>query len=196
MDRHRLDLLRECNTKGAPLDAFEQGCCAHCINPECSRSQFGKSKFDARVGSWHDRLFSKVPRMNPQDPRFLAISGQKFHLIDVGRPSEVRTAAWMDPRDLSSESSVAPVSGDQGVSSEDVNLPAESKPTPNRPVSAQGVASRLLLANAPAQSGMISRPGAVIPTKEGPKKDPWMSPEPAENVVKPGATIKLRGSGV
>jgi len=95
----RRDLLRECNDKGAPLDEFQTGFCSRCVNPECSRSLYGQTRFDLRVNTWEDRLFSKVPQMDPSDPRFRTISGQKFLTLDTGRVPEIR-GSWDDPRDL------------------------------------------------------------------------------------------------
>lgn len=203
----RRDLLPECNGSNAPLDIFAESCCKFCINAECSRSQFGKTKFDQRVSTWEERLFSKVPRMNPADPRFTLISGQKFLSLDVGRVPEVGSS-WMDPRDLEAQQGPlgaappAPVVNVEAAVVTQAPTQASDQPVSPPAVTAPKLVSRrMVLGNTPSQSGTVL-PGGASPST--PSADPWAAPTPAPatatetpaNVVKPGATVKLRGSGV
>lgn len=92
------DFLGECNAQGEPLVDFQATWCAFCLQPECSRSMAGKSLFDRRVRTWEERLFTAVPRMNPNDERYPHIAAKRF----VGVPgSEERTpevgSGWVDP---------------------------------------------------------------------------------------------------
>ena len=106
--RKRLDLYAECNVGGAPVDEWKELFCNHCINPECSRSLFGQSKFDLRVNTWKERLFTDVPTMEQDDPRFEGISAQKFMEMAAGGPLEV--SSWAEVP-TESVQAVKPVSG-------------------------------------------------------------------------------------
>jgi len=198
-------MLPECNLNGAPLDVFVAECCQRCINPECTRSQFGGSKFDQRTGTWLQRLFTEVPKLQPNDPRFQAIAGQKFLTIDAGRTPEVRSTVWVDPRDLETASAqvTAPpvveptpslVVATAEAQPETLDPPATNTPQPTPP--RKSVPRHMVLANAPSQSGKIIRPE----TSSAPPKDAWAgplaSPDANITVIKPGATVKLGGSGV
>jgi hypothetical protein len=190
------DLLPECNDAGLDLVSFQADWCARCLNLECNRSLGGKSKFEARVSTWEERLFKNPPRMSPDDPRFEKIAAQKFITIDVGRTPGV-SSAWVDPTDLVEPAAQAPepvatkppvatsVEAPAATVQKDTGTPASASP----PI-------RLALGNAPDQSGKIlpSHPSASIS-----KRDPWASPLPSdtnETIVTPGASVKLRGSGV
>ena len=95
----RRDLMGECNEQGLPFDVFASSWCSRCLNLECTRSIAGKSKFEARVSNWEERLFLKPPVMPVDDPRFAKITAQRFITIDVGRVPEVNSS-WVDPLDL------------------------------------------------------------------------------------------------
>src|SRR5574337_931171 len=100
----RRDLLPECiPNQQVPLEAFASDFCSRCLNEECTRSIAGKSRFEARVASWEERLFLNPPVMAPEDPRYSKLAAQKFITIDVGRTPEIRTSAsaWVDPNELS-----------------------------------------------------------------------------------------------
>lgn len=191
------DLLPECipDTK-VPLDAFAADYCSRCLNLECTRSVGGKSKFEKRVTTWEDRLFKNPPKMSPDDPRFERISAQKFITIDTGRTPEIRSS-WVDPSDLEEPTPRAHVP----EVTEPVRPPSSEAREPN-PKKDSGsprstrVPSGLALGNAPDQSGktLQAPPSASIS-----RRDPWAVPaasDPADQIVSPGATVKLRGSGV
>lgn len=192
----RRDMLPECNDAGLALEAFQADWCARCLNLECTRSIGGKSKFEARVSTWEERLFLNPPRMAPDDPRFEKIAAQKFITIDVGRTPNV-SSAWVDPTDLVEPQAAAPAPiATQPVvaASSEARVPTVQKDT-GTPTSAS-IPVRLALGNAPDQSGktLPSPPSASIS-----KRDPWAAPEPSdtnETIVTPGASVKLRGSGV
>lgn len=186
--------MRECNDKGAPLDEFQAGFCARCINPECSRSLYGQSRFDLRVNTWHERLFSQVPTMDAHDPRYAGIAGQKFLTFDTGRMPEIR-GDWLDPRDLSAQTPPTPAP----------MLPATPTPPPSPPAPPEApkpsaspgrVPVRLLQANTPFVPGQMVGQPPVQP--EGvPAKDPWAAPEPPKDPIVPvGSRVKMKGSGV
>lgn len=188
------DLLKECNDKQAPLDEFQQGFCSRCVNPECGRSLYGQSRFDLRVNTWQDRLFDNVPRMDSTDPRYAEFAGKKFLTVDTGRTPEIRSS-WVDPRDLSAESTVpAGVSlpHPEPVISE-VPEPATVAAPVQPPRNPARVPTHLLLSNTPAPQGvMIGRP-----TPAAPARDPWAAPEPPKDpVVAVGSRVKMGGSGV
>ena len=200
----RRDLLRECNDKQAPLDDFQTGFCARCINPECTRSLYGQSRFDLRVNTWEDNLFTNVPKMDPLDPRFKPIAGKKFLTIDTGRTPEVRTASWADPRDLQEQSAeqaaapqMVPVSVVDLTPSPTEGAPyIEDPPPPARPAPPRNpsrVPSHLLLSNTLSQQGQMigGRPEAV------PVRDAWATPEPPKDPVVPvGSRVKMGEPGV
>src|SRR5574338_854823 len=208
--QRRIDLLPECNLNGAPLEMFADQCCKHCINPECTRSTFGGSKFDQRTSTWLSRLFTEVPKLAPNDPRFQSIAGQKFLSIDVGRTPEV-TSDWMDPRDIATSQPSPPppfIAPEPPPPAVVADQPAEPAPTPP-PQAVQPAAQprkpiprHMVLANAPSQDGKVLQPSSPSTVQ----KDPWAGPvgpvgpstsaDPNASVVKPGATVKLGGSGV
>ena len=209
----RRDLYSECNTVGAPNEVFAEQCCKHCINPECTRSAFGKTKFDQRVGNWYDRLFAHVPRMDQGDPRFEGIAAQRFVLINPALTLNSQ-ASWMDPRDLSDQVIVpnaAPskpeplpeavpepvqmVAAPQAVQSATPPqaAPRTVEPAP-QPAPTGRTPSNLVSANTPVQQGRMLQPpeGASKPTNS------WDAPIPTTEtdgvrVVKTGARVKLGG---
>jgi hypothetical protein len=94
----KIDCLKECNDQGVPLEDFRLAFCARCYQEECTRSQQGKSLFEARVSTWEDRLFNNVPRMDPNDPRYAILNAKRFLTIDVGRTPELQS--WIDPLEV------------------------------------------------------------------------------------------------
>jgi hypothetical protein len=177
------DYLHECNEHRIPQEDFESVFCIRCFQTECARSQAGKSKFDQRVSTWAERLFTNVPRLDTSDPRYETVSGQRFINIDTSRTPEIR-GDWIDPLTVKDDPSPA-----EAVVSAVI---AEKSPAPQPPATGR-LPKRMILANAPDQSGkMLS--GSPQPAQP----DPWKVPEakPAETVIRPGATVKLRGSGV
>jgi hypothetical protein len=207
-----------------PEEHFAEAWCNQCLNPDCSRSTHGKTRFDQRTLTWEERLFTQVPRMSPQDPRYLQITRQAFHTIDVGPTPEVRTSAWHDPRDLGAEPApthfVAPAPPPQAVVPAPVALPAA--PVVTRPVMPRAPAAELkaqpvlptpappaarpaqpaqpiVPLNTPAQKGRMLH-GAPPPQ---PAPDPWGGPlKPAvpsapgrDVIVTPGAKVRLGGGG-
>ena len=200
----RLDLLSECNGNAAPIDVFTTECCARCINPECTRSQFGTSKFDQRVSTWFQRLFEEVPRMDPRDPRFTVIAGQKFQIIDVSRVPEVNTtSAWLDPRDLDKPQAQPlapsvpspPVVDQPAVVQVQVAAPVEAPPPAG---GSKSLLRHMVLANTPAPPPQTLKPMTPSTAQTDRWAGPLPSPAPEKSapVVKPGATVKLGGSGV
>ena len=96
----RMDLYGECNLEGAPVDVFTAECCVRCVNPGCTRSSFGQSKFEIRTGTWYERLFDNVPRMDRDNPDYEKISAQNFVSIN---PTLNVSSNWEDgavPLDL------------------------------------------------------------------------------------------------
>lgn len=190
------DMLPECNDAGLDLVSFQSDWCSRCLNLECTRSLAGKTKFEARVSTWEERLFKNPPRMSPDDPRFEKIAAQKFITIDVGRTPSV-SSAWVDPTDLVEPPAAAPApiaTLPQVATSVEAPAPTVQKDT-GSPASAP-LPVRLALGNAPDQSGktLPSPPSTSIS-----KRDPWAAPSPSdtnETIVTPGASVKLRGSGV
>jgi len=219
----RLDYLRECNDQQVPVEDFRLAFCVRCVQPECTRSAHGTTKFDQRVATWEERLFSKVPRMDPTDPRIREIQAKQFKMFNppvqaIGTPS-----AWLDPRDLAEpdpvpqdsepppaveeeepipETEPAPVP----IPEEPLKVPESPEPAP-QPVAASTkpmvkatttkLSPDLLQMNTPKQSGrMLPGKPATAP------KDPWAAPEPPRKteqgvvVVKRGATVRLGGNGV
>lgn len=97
------DQFHVCNNLNIPLPDFEAQFCKRCFNSECTRSLHGKTKFDIRTATWEDRLFKNPDRMDQSDPRFPAISAQRFLEIPTGAPLEIGRSAWVDPRNIEPE---------------------------------------------------------------------------------------------
>jgi hypothetical protein len=181
MASERRDLYGECNVDGASLDQFTAECCSRCMTSECSRSLLSGVKFERRIQSWEDRLFNNPPQMDPQDPRYMKIQGQRFLTLYVGRTPEIRSSGWIDPLAEAEKLETAPVS------------PASIISVPPVPSSKLVLPRRLSLANAPDQSGKMV--GAPVT----PSRDPWAAsslPPTTDPTISPGGTVKLRGSGV
>lgn len=160
----RRDLYSECNVDGAPVDVFTAECCIRCVSPECTRSSKG-GKFELRVSTWEDRLFRNPPQMNPSDPRYARIANQRFVGIDAGPVPEVRSTGWVSTA-----------------------TPNESAPVPAPLPQPKPAPRRLVLANAPDQTGKV--------LGQAPKQSPgpWESTAPQkadEKIVSPGATVKF-----
>jgi len=177
----RRDLWGECNIQGAPVDVFTAECCLACVNPECTRSNFGHSKFEIRVANWYDHFFAKVPRMSPDDPRYNGIAFQKF--IALTQPIAVNS--WVDPRDITEQ----PV-----ISSEPLLTPP--KPL-EPPVEAPKIEApeKALQGQPQALLNTSVQQGQMIGNKPA-KTDSWDAPAPTsetENVrvVKSGEKIRL-----
>lgn len=217
----RRDLFGECNVDAHPIDTFIRDCCANCINPECTRSLAGKAKFEDRALNWFERYFGEKDRMDPRDPRFSQIAGQKFIFIDPGVVGLAPTvgSAWVDPRDIGSpqeppqapsppapapEPLRAAVASPPPAPEPPQAAPEAPKPAPAAPPpGARGIPHRLLLANVPVQPGaMIPRPPSAPSANPGPTgpKDPWAGPvaDPKDDapIVSPGARVKMGGGGV
>ena len=205
---NRRDLLSECAQPGTPIDVLKEAWCSRCGNPECVRSVVGLSKFEERIKDWETKLFIAPPQLSPDDPRFGLITAQKFITIEPGRTPEIRSD-WMDPRDLK-EPEAKPAAPPLVVAPPVPAVQAAPEPpraearaaTPSKPAaspSSTPTAARMILAgaNAANQSGKILPGGQGRPTTE---VDPWAvpdPPQPADQVVQPGAKIRMGGgSGV
>ena len=184
-------MLAECNDKGMPFESFQTEWCARCLTLECTRSIAGKSKFDVRVSTWEETLFLNPPRMPIEDPRYPTISAQKFVTIDVGRTPEVQ--GWVDPRELEEPQALPPLTDLTSQASSDGLVVTPQNYTASQP--SRSTSSRQPLVNTPDQSGKML---PVPPSVSISKRDPWAAPappNPADQVVSPGATIKFGGSG-
>jgi hypothetical protein len=198
----RRDYLKDCHNQvsvqvkeSLPLEDFSTAYCARCLQPECTRSAHGSSKFDQRVATWEDRLFLKVPRMDSSDPRFESISSKEFHPVQ----ESLVVHGWG-----ATESDSAPkVEVIPEKSQEEVEPAGQSEPACYfQPISTPSSISRdTLLLNTSVQSEQYL-PGA--PKNSGslnnPKKkiDSWGASEqsmPSEVIVNAGATVRF-GSGV
>ena len=218
----RLDYLGECNDQKVPLEDFKLAFCDRCLQPECSRSLHGTSKFDQRVSTWVERLVTKVPRMDPADPRIPQIQGKQFKMFTPSLSVGQAPSAWLDPKDVKepSASSVeepAPAAEEEQVPPlppvfvrppepalvpEEVPSPPTISPQIAEKSEQTGMPLALMVMNTPTQSGRMLA-GSPAQTPPSPPKDPWeappTSPKPADGevVVKKGATVRLgSGSGV
>lgn len=179
MSTNRQDFLgTACELQGMSIPEFTASFCGRCSQPECTRSLFGKTKFDQRVQNWHSRLFTDVPKMNEADPRFSLIVSKKFLSLDGASPS---VSEWIDPKDVKEKSVV---------------IPAAVPPSaPEAPVQATPSPRKLPVMNTPFKNGTMI--GDAAPSK--PAADPWAAPtqtqKSTETVIKPGSKIKLGGGG-
>ena len=162
----RKDYLgRECELGGLPIAEFQEQFCSKCVQPECTRSRHGKSKFDQRVTNWEERLFLNPARMDQEDSRFAAISGQKFLSLE-GIQTSGSQSEWIDPNEVEKPSAI---------------IVPKAVEQPKR---------QLPMMNTPFQNGAMI--GGKGPPQKGPLTDPWAAPEPAKDpIVKPGTRIKL-----
>jgi hypothetical protein len=198
MTRRQLDLYAECNLGQAPEELFRSECCSRCVNPDCTRSMYGKTHFEDRVQNWHERLFTKVPRMLPDDERFGKIAGQRFLLIDPVSPGTA--SAWVDPRDLEAKPMIqvprslpaavsTPVPPPVAVAPEPVAQPEPPQPpAPQEPLAPR---TQLATTNTPVKKGQMLG-GKSAPAKDWDTPPPALShPVPDAQVVKTGAKIKI-----
>lgn len=197
MGSKRLDLYQECNTTQAPVDMFTEQCCSRCVNPDCVRSQYGKSSFDVRTQTWEERLFTQVAKLDQADPRFEKIVNQKF--IAYQEPIIVAANAdWTKAKPVAELIKEAPAvilqpppEPVQEPSAPD--NPETIEPVQEAPIQEKRNLPRLppeaVQFNTPAPQGGVMLPTAPMPT---PKSD-WTVPEKTEGVriVKPGAKIKF-----
>lgn len=203
---NRRDFLKDCHAQVSkqvkeplPFDTFGAAYCARCLQPECTRSTHGSTKFDQRVATWQDRLFLNVPRMDQDDPRFEDISRKEFTPIQ----ESLVVRGW------GGESSPEP---QKEFVPELLNEPViEEVPTNDEPPqvyfqptnTAPSISRDTLLMNTPVSNEQYL-PGAPRPSDAlgRPKKtiDSWGAPEqstPSEVIVKAGATVRFgSGSGV
>jgi hypothetical protein len=146
------DFLAECNNLGVTEDEFRGIWCIRCVRKDCVRSHQGKSKFEARVSTWEERLFTNVPRMPESDPRYPKLADQDF----------VEGESW-------------------GGKSTSVQVPANWEPAPQEPEAAPPpdpapLPSGFVSKRVPHQSGrtlgdvQVVKPGAKI--RLGGSKEP------------------------
>jgi hypothetical protein len=205
----KLDFLGECNDQKLPLEDFRLTFCVRCFQKDCTRSQFGLSRFEARISSWEDRLF-KSPQLPRQDPRYAAIVAKKFLALPVGSTPSIRQE-WIDPQTLDtpdpqvqsipSPSPVevqAPVEPPKPVRvSPPIPEVTQPEPKVTQPEPKQKQPKPNLFINTP-YTGARTLENRPHPALEQPR-DAWAAvPEAqksAEGIVKPGARIKIGGSG-
>jgi len=205
----KVDHLRLCNEHGIPFQDFEASFCQRCVQPECTRSQHGKTKFEARVGAWEERLFLKVLKMDPKDERFPTISGQKFLSIGGGSGrsggsgggssgSPAGGSAWIDPKDLEPTKTIsipAPVVEEPPPPpTASVEAPKAMEPQPSgaAPEAPLRTVSPQVLSNTPNRPKQMI--GGAEQKPSSPVLDPWQPKQPlkpGEQLVKPGARVKL-----
>jgi len=186
-----------CNEFNVPIEDFELQHCARCFQQECTRSQFGKSQFEARVANWEDRLFNKVPQMSEDDPRFVTFQSKKFVSVDAAPAPEVGRSAWVDPRDLTDE---APAEYEVPETKHlEEQEPEVDEPAPEPQISDRTPVTSTTPMNTPNKPGQMIG-GRDKPPKAVPAADPWALKKPATDdgvqVVKPGTRIRFGGSGV
>ena len=197
----RRDFLKECHSQVVsqvkeplPLTEFGSAYCVRCLQPECSRSTHGVSKFDQRVATWKERLFLEVPRMDPNDPLYKSISSKDFQPVQ----ESLVVLGWGETDSIPEPRDVTPEPSQEVVISEVL----EEKAPYFQPVSNQASISReTLLLNTNVESEQYL-PGAPRPSgsSNSTKKmiDSWGAPEqstPSEVIVTAGAKIQF-GSGV
>lgn len=205
MSDQKQDYLRICNEYGIPFQDFEAQFCSRCLQPECSRSQSGKTKFEERVANWEDRLFLNPDRMDPSDERFQGITAKKFLTVLPSSPHEIRSD-WIDPR-TAVEPAPRPPEPVKLASPTPKFVPPKPEPPPASPAPVQAEAQpteptpATPRANPPVLANTPNRPkqmiGGASPNPK-PVLDPWQSnkPPPAnpgEQAVKPGSRIKFGG---
>jgi len=203
----RRDYLKECHAQvvkqvkeNLPLEDFGSAYCVRCLQPECSRSTHGMTKFDQRVATWEERLFLKVPRMDQSDPRFGEIASKEFHPVQEA----LIVHGWGAPDEPVPKREILPEPPQEVTVTE---LP-DSEPVVHAPYfqpanAPSSISRETLLLNTSVEREQYL-PGARIPTTQSdtPKKriDSWGAPEqstPSEVVVTAGATVRFgSGSGV
>lgn len=195
MTATRSDFLSVCNDQGVPLDDFKRAFCDRCMQPECTRSQVGGSKFEQRIQDWNRKLFLEPPLLDAHDPRHASITSKRFLMIDTGPIPEIRTSSggsWVDPRDLSD--------ANPGATPRSISAPLAPPPAPpqqDQAAPTQATVARVATTNTPLRAPQML-PGAPVAS---PKAD-WVGSETSsasgDKVMQPGSKIRLggRGSGV
>lgn len=199
MPASKRDLLPECLDGTLPLEAFQRDWCSRCLNQECTRSIAGKSRFEARVSTWEERLFQNPPRMAPEDPRFSRITAQRFLTIDTGRTPEI-SSSWVDPRDLEEPPApvvlTAPAATPVPIEGARPETPAPTLQNDSGSSASPETRVHLTMLNAPSQTGKVLQGAPQTATS---KRDPWAVPETpvtTDPIIPTGSRVKLRGSGV
>jgi hypothetical protein len=182
------DFIDECNEHKMPLEDFRGIFCICCFQVECTRSQAGKAKFDQRVSTWKERLFTQVPRLDPEDPRYALITSQRFITLDTGRAPEIE-GSWIDPLTVEASPRIedAPM----------LVLPPTDRDNTTliKPALKGQVPVQMVQANAADQSGKVLS-GGVTKAPVQPARDPWGVPATSkETIVPSGARVRLRSSG-
>lgn len=170
------DFLSECNDQGVALQDFDLAFCQRCHQPECSRSQFGKSLFEQRVSTWEERLFTNPSKLSDTDPRLIQIRAKSFVDVPVSKSITV-AGGWLDPNDLAPQGGPEP--------------PARQALVTTEVPSKEGVSPVL---NSPKPPPVMLG-GASAPVTP-PPKDAWQSKavsvvEPGVQKVGPGAKIRF-----
>jgi hypothetical protein len=201
----KLDYLGECNDQGVPLEDFRLAFCVRCFQKDCTRSQFGTSKFEARVNTWEERLFSSPPQLPKNDPRYPAITAKRFLTLPAGPIPSVRE--WIDPQTLDTSPSpnqASPAPIPQIVRVAETPAPM-SEPAPETSAPMSEEVKKTQESPRPRQNLFVNTPytgprmlaNQPTPPSEKPR-DAWSAPEPlkpGEKVIKPGARVKIGGSG-
>lgn len=191
----KVDHLSTCNDQNVPHQDFDIQFCQRCIQPECTRSQHGKSRFEQRALNWESRLFLNVPRMDSSDERFQTIAGKRF-LSVAGVQPQVQSA-WLDPREDRPVQVQVPVQLEAPEPAPLELVPIE-KPAP--PPAIEKVAENPVptgeIRNTPARPRQMI--GGAEPKPSVPVLDPWQATRPqplrpGETLVQPGARIKFGG---
>ena len=217
----RRDNIAECNNLKVPVEDFKSFWCNRCLQPDCTRSLYGTTKFEQRVTTWLDRLFLKVPRMETGDPRFRDISSKEFRpVLDSWEvSSEIPTEPEQSDQPVSflavppEEIDIQEVNGPEGTEAQSENgvLAQPKEVDPPRVIPVRSNLDALALMNTANRDGLYLPGGSAPPTestngsgltdkpsvKGVSSKDPWAAPEqrhPSEVVVEAGATIRLGGS--
>jgi hypothetical protein len=100
-----MDHIRECNEFKITETDFVKAWCSRCLREDCTRAIKGKSRFEARTSTWQERLFTDVPRLAENDPRYPSIVAKMFQETP-GRPAEIR--GWDAPEPAAPETPPAP----------------------------------------------------------------------------------------
>lgn len=179
------------------------GSCSRCFQRECSRSLFGRSRFEQRTSAWRERLFEHVPRMDDSDPRLITLTSKRFIEIDNSRIPEIGSGStWIDPRELDVPEESSQASGPVEPAPEPTLEPSVVEETPAATPVAPAL-SPTLVSNHPLQPRLLNTPRQqpqMIGNRPAPppKRDAWeVAPQETKGlpVVRPGARIKM-GSGV
>jgi|SRR6478735_6965345 len=190
----RRDVLQECVLEQLiPAQEVLSNWCHRCINPECTRSQHGTTKFDDRVLHWEERLFLNPAKLEPSDPRYQEIASKRFLTVVPGTPSA--PGEWLDPRVDRPEPKMVqvPVQLTPPAFAPQAALPQEVAPTPTP--TPQIPSNPSVVRNTPARpQQMIGEAPQTMPSSVS---DPWaqksVPASPGDQVVKPGVKIKLGG---